>query len=90
MASVTIPYRQDIHFAGGASNDRCCSCTRTTTHTGSDEQHLAVVGQIVLDLFDGFFASEFSDIGFRTGTTAFRQVGTLTGCLFGTGLTSMA
>ena len=46
---------QDVHFFGGLCNDRRCTCTCATAHSGSDEYHFSTVVQHGLDVFDALF-----------------------------------
>ncbi len=54
---------QNAGFLGGTCNDRGCTGTRTTAHTGGDEYHVAAF-KLGLNVFDGFFGG---------GTTGIRS-----------------
>ena len=48
-------YGQDTHLLRHFSDDRRSACTRTTTHTGGDEQHLRTVIQCLADMIPALF-----------------------------------
>ena len=69
------PYRQDAHFAGGLGDDWGGAGTRSTTHSGGDEEHTAIVVEVFLYFLDAFFASGFPDVWFGSRSTPLRQIG---------------
>ena len=62
---------QDVHFLGDTSNSRCSSCTSSSSHTCSDENHLRTVVQHILYFLNTFFGSFFSLIRAITRSQSF-------------------
>ena len=66
--------RQYSHILGKTSDYRSGSRSRTTTHTGSDKDHLGTVAQHLADIFHTFLGSHHGPFGFVSGSQSLGDV----------------
>ena len=48
---------ENTQFLADTCDDRCCTSTRTTTHTSGDKCHLRTIVEHTLDILTGLFCS---------------------------------
>ena len=48
---------ENTQFLADTCDDRCCTSTRTTTHTSGDKCHLRTIVEHLLDILAGLFCS---------------------------------
>ena len=64
---------QNIHFLRNAGDDRCSSCSGSSSHSGGDEYHLGAVVQLVSDIFYTFFGGVACPFGTVAGSEPLRD-----------------
>ena len=64
---------QNTSLTGGACNDRCRACSRTTAHSGSDKTHMHTV-KMSDNFLNRFFGGASADMRLGACTQAFRQL----------------
>ena len=61
-------HREDIGFAGATGHHRTSACARTSSHTGSNEDHASAIVEHVLDFLDALLGLLAAYLGIITCT----------------------